>query len=326
MRRREFIGAVGGAVLLAPLAARAQSKLPVVGFLNSTSPVAAAPNLAAFRQGLKDAGYAEGESVRIEYRWAEGHYDRMPGLAASLVAAKVDVIATSGGDRSAVAAKGVTSTVPIVAVIGGDPVAEGLVASLARPGGNLTGVSFLTASLTSKRLELLAELAREAKVVGLLVNPDNLQTDGVLKDAREAARLKGLELQTLEARMASEIDAAFSALAQRRTSALVVQADPFFNSRREQLVALSSRHGVPAIYEWRGFPEAGGLISYGTSLAAVYRQVGVYAGKILRGAKPEELPVMQPTEFELVINLKTAKALGLMVPQSLLSRADDIIE
>lgn len=325
MKRRELILLLGGA--MAAGAARAQQKaMPVVGYLNSTSPDPAKPFVAGFREGLSETGYVEGQNVAIEYRWAEGHYDRLPGFAADLVGRKVDVIAASGGDLSARAAKGATSTIPIVSVIGGNPVASGLIASLARPGGNLTGVSFLTAELNPKRLELLSELVPKAGVIALLVNPNNPQTEGVMRDLQEAARAKGVQLPILKAGTESEIDAAFAALVQLRAGALLVAADAYYNSRNEQLVTLTSRHAVPAISEWRGFPMSGGLISYGASLTDVYRQVGVYVGKILKGAKPADLPVQQPTKFELVINLKTAKALSLAVPQPIFARADEVIE
>jgi len=327
VKRRAFIVAVGGAALAWPRAGRAQQKaMPVIGYLSGTSPGPYATYVAAFRQGLSETDYVDGKNVAIEYRWAEGSYDRLPALAADLVGRKVDLIAASGGNASARAAKSATSTIPIVFTSGDDPVATGLVASLARPGGNLTGVSFLVAELNPKRLELLSELVPQTRVIALLVNPTNPNTERIIRHAQEAARTKGVQLPILKASSESEIDAAFAALVQLQAGALVVASDAFLNSRRERLVALASRHAVPAIYEGRESAVAGGLISYGTSLTSVYRQLGIYAGKILKGAKPADLPVQQPTTFELVINLKTAKALGLTVPQSLLARADEVIE
>ncbi len=282
--------------------------------------------LPAFHQGLSETGYIEGQNLAIEYRWAEGNYDRLPALAADLVGRKVDLIATSGGPASALAAKSATSKIPVVFTSGDDPVTNELVVSLARPGGNLTGISMMYAELMPKLLELLSELVPQAKMIALLVNPENPLTERIIIDAREAARTKGLQLAILKASTESEIDAAFAALARLQAGGLVIGADAFFISRREQFVALAARHAVPAIQHLREFPVAGGLISYGPSLTGVYRQLGIYAGKILKGAKPSDLPVEQPTRFELVINLKTAKALGLTIPPLILARADEVIE
>jgi putative ABC transport system substrate-binding protein len=312
MRRRELMLLLAG-TMTAARGLRAQQKaMPLIGYLNGTSPGPAAPFVAAFRQGLSETGYVEGQSVAIDYRWAEGDYDRPPAMAADLVGRKVDLIAASGGPASALAAKSATSIIPIVFVSGDDAVAAGLVASLARPGGNLTGVSFIDVELMPKRLDLLSELVPQAGVIALLVNPTNPNAERVMRDVQDAARTKGVQLPIQKARTESEIDAAFATLVQLKAGALVV--------------ALASRHKVPAIYEWREFPASGGLISNGTSIAAVYRQVGLYAGKILNGAKPADLPVEQPTTLELVVNLKTAKALGLTVPQSILARSDEVIE
>jgi putative tryptophan/tyrosine transport system substrate-binding protein len=325
LNRRELMLLLGGAVI-APRALRAQQKaMPVIGYLATGSPNPTAPNVAAFRQGLSDTGYVEGQNVAIEYRGAEGHYDRLPALAADLVVHKVDVIAAASVP-SARAAKTATSTIPIVFAIGTDPVGDGLVASLARPGGNLTGVTFMMTELMPKRLELLSELAPQVGVIALFVNPNNPNAERTIRDVQEAARAKGVQLQILKAATEAEIDAAFAAFVQLRVGALLVGNDPFFNSRREQLVALASRHAVPAIYEAREYVAAGGLISYGTSLTAASRQAGIYVGKILKGAKPADLPVQQPTTFELVVNLNTAQALGLTVPPSILARADEVIE
>jgi putative ABC transport system substrate-binding protein len=327
MRRREVIAILGGAAVGWPLAARAQQKaMPVIGFLNFGSPGQNAASVAAFRQGLSENGYVEGQNVAIEYRWAEGNYERLPALAADLVAHKVDVIATGGGGTGALAVKNATSTIPIVFLYGGDPVTLGLVASLARPGGNLTGVSIMVGELNPKRFELLSEIVPRAGVLALLANPSNPNAERVMQEMQEAARAKGMQLPILKAGSEGEIDAAFASLIQLQAGALIVGSDPFFNSRRDQIVALAARHAVPAIYEWREFAAAGGLISYGPSLTSANRQVAIYVSKLLKGAKPADLPVQQPTKFELVINLKTAKALGLTVPHSLLARADEVIE
>jgi len=326
VKRRELIILLGGAATL-PFAARAQQKaMPVIGFLNSLSPGPYAPFVAAFLQGLSETGYVEGQNLAIEYRWAEGHYDRLPGMAADLAGRKVEVIVTTGGTPAALAAKTATSTIPIVFISADDPVENGLVASLARPGGNLTGISNFITELMAKRFELVFELVPEAKVIALLVNPDNPVTERMIRDVQGAARAKGVQLAILKAASDSEIDAAFRSLVQVHAGALVLGSDPFFVNRRDPLVALASRHAVPAIYAWREFATSGGLVSYGVSGTGVTRQLGVYTGKILKGAKPADLPVQQPTKFELVINLKTAKALGLAVPQALLARADEVIE
>ncbi len=326
MKRRELIFLFGGAAISWPLAGLAQQKaMLVIGFLSGTSPGPMAPFVAAFRQGLGETGYFEGRNLAIEYRWADGRYDRLPASAADLVGRKVDLILALG-DEAALIAKSTTSTIPIVFLIGSDPAERGLVASLARPGANITGFSIMGAELMPKRLELLSELVPQAKVIALLVNPNNLQTVGVIRDVQDAARTKGVQLEILKAGTEGEIDAAFATLVQRHAGGLVIGPDPFFGSRREQLGALASGPAVPAIYLAREIAASGGLISYGASLTATWRQVGIYAGKILKGARPADLPVQQPTKFELVVNLKTAKALGLIVPQALLARADEVIE
>jgi putative ABC transport system substrate-binding protein len=324
MRRRDFMMFLAGAMAAWPLAARAQQKArPVIGVLSPGSPSAFSAGMGAFRQGLSEAGYVEGQNVAIESRWTEGHYDRLPALAADLVGRKVDLI-MANSPPAALAAKSATSTIPIVFRGGNDPIGDGLVASLARPGSNLTGVS-LADDVTAKRLELLSELVPRARVIALLVNPSINRAERV-RDVQEAARTKGVQLHVLKAASESEIDTAFAALVQLRAGALVVAADPFLSSRREQLVTLASRHAVPSSYAWRVFAAAGGLISYGPSLTSAFRLVGAYVGKVLKGAKPADLPVQQSTTFELVINLKTAKALGLTVPLSMLLRADEVIE
>ena len=326
MRRRDFIIVLAGAMTAAPVVRAQQKAMPVIVFLGSTSPGPYAPFVAAFRQGLSETGYVEGQNVAIEYRWAEGRYDRLPALAADLVSRKVDVIAASGGEVSAFAAKNATSTIPIL-FIAGDATAAGLVASLARPGGNLTGVSILADELMAKRLELLSELVPQARVIALLVNPNEGRiAERIIRGVQEAARTKGVLLHILKAGTENEIDAAFATLVQLHAGALLVGAGPFFASQRDRLVALASRHAIPAMYELREFAAASGLTSYGPSLTGIYRQVGIYVGKILNGTKPGDLPVQQPTKFELVVNLKAAKALGLTVPHSILARADEVIE
>jgi putative ABC transport system substrate-binding protein len=300
--------------------------MPVIGYLQSGAPGSSASYLAALHQGLSERGYVEGQNLTIEYHWADGDYGRLPALAADLVRRKVDVIATGGGPPAAIAAKDATATIPIVFVVGTDPVELGLVASLARPGRNLTGVSMLLTELNSKRLELLSQLLPQAKVIGLLVNPTYSGTEKIIRDTEEAARAQGLPLNIVKARTEGEIDAAFATLVQLHIDALVVGNDTFFDTRREQLVALASRHAIPAIYGWRQFTLAGGLASYGANVASAYREAGSYVGRILAGAKPADLPVIQSAKYELIINLKTAKALGLEIPPSLLARADEVIE
>jgi putative ABC transport system substrate-binding protein len=323
MRRRELMLLLGGAMTAARGLRAQQKAMPVIGFLGVSSPGPTAPYVAAFRQGLSETGYVEGQNVAIEYRWAEGQYDRLPGWAADLVGRKVDLIATSAA--GARAAKDATSTIPIVSVVG-DPVLTGLYASLARPGGTITGVIPLTSELTPKRLELLAELVPQAGLIALLVNPNNANAERDMREVEEAAQAKGVQLHVLKAGTEDEFESVFTSLVQLNAGALVVGADPFFNSRREELMVLAARHAVPAIYEWRESVAAGGLISYGPSLTSIYRQVGIYAGEILSGAKPADLPVQQPTTFELVVNLNTANALGLTVPPLLLATADEVIE
>jgi putative tryptophan/tyrosine transport system substrate-binding protein len=328
MRRRELITLVGGAAAVWPLVARAQQPaLPVIGLINSQSPESYADFLRAIRQGLKDIGYIEGETLAIVYRFAEFQVDRLPELAADLVRRQVAAIVTSGGSASALAAKAATTTIPIVFAVGEDPVRLGLVASLARPGGNLTGINFFNSELTAKRLEILRELVPAATRVAVLVNPaDATSTESTLRDVEPAARAIGLQIQILNASTGRDIDAAFATLARERCDALFVSPDAFFRSRRVHLALLAMRHAVPATFSLRDYAEAGGLMSYGTSLTDAYRQVGVYAGRILKGAKSADLPVVQASKFELVINHQTARLLGLTVPPSLLATADEVIE
>jgi putative tryptophan/tyrosine transport system substrate-binding protein len=327
MRRRDFITVLGGAAAW-PLAARAQqSAMPVIGFLDGRSPDALTDRLRGFRQGLKDTGYVEGENVAIEYRWAENEPDRLPALAAELARRPVAVIATSGGPAVAFAAKAATTTIPIVFSSARDPVRLGLVASFARPGGNLTGINFLTGELAAKQLELLRELVPAARRVAVLVNPANVTvTESTLRDVEPAGRAMGLQIQVHKASTSREIDAAFATFVRERPDGLFVGGDPFLNARRVQLVLLAGRHGVPAIYSGREFAEAGGLMSYGSDITDAYRQVGIYTGRILKGAKPAELPVVQASKFELVINHQTARMLSLSVPTTLLASADEVIE
>jgi putative ABC transport system substrate-binding protein len=327
MRRREFITLLGGAVVWPRSVVAQQSSIPIIGFLTARSRNETTDNVAQFREGLREAGYREGETVSIEFRWASGEYDRLPVLAADLVQHRVSVIVTSGGNLSAQAAKAATTTIPIVSLLTDDPVQDGLVASLNQPGGNLTGVNFLTTSLEPIRLEFLHKLVPNAPNIAILVNPKNtLQAEIELRDVPAAARALGLQVIVLRASDESTIDAAFTTIAEQGIEALLVASDTFFFSRRNQIVALAARDAVPAMYQLREYVEAGGLMSYGTSLADAYRQLGMYTCKILNGAKASDLPVQQSTKVELVINLKTAKALGLNIPLPLLGRADEVIE
>jgi putative tryptophan/tyrosine transport system substrate-binding protein len=325
VRRREFISLLGGGALAAwPLGARAQQPaMPVIGFLSSASRRPFEHLVTAFRRGLNDTGYLEDRNVAIEYRWADNQYDRLPAMAADLIERRVAVIVASGGNIAALAAKTATTTVPIVFTAVADPVQGGLIAALNRPGGNVTGISALTAELDAKRLELLCALV--PGVIGVLVNPNRPNADIQLRDVEAAAHLIKRQLIVRSASTEHEIDTAFASLVQQRIGALLVTADPFFSNRRAQFVALSARHAMPAIYQWRDFAASGGLMSYGPSLTDAYRQAGIYAGRILKGEQPADLPVLRPTRFEFVINLKTAKALGLDV-RALIARADEVIE
>jgi putative tryptophan/tyrosine transport system substrate-binding protein len=327
MKRRQFITLLGGAATAWPLAARAQQPaMPVVGVLDARSPSTTENSLRAFREGLKDTGYIAGENVALEYRWAEDQIDRLPALAADLVQRRATVIAAIS-PTTALAAKAAIATIPIVFIVNEDPVRLGLVASLARPGGNLTGINILTGEVTAKRLDLLRELMPSATRVGVLVNPVNVtNTETTLREMAAAARTSGLQIKVLNASTSREIEAAFASLLHERPDALFVGAEPYFYSRRVQLAVLAASHRLPAIYAQRDFVEAGGLMSYGTNIAAAFRQIGVYAGRILKGTKPADLPVVQASKFELVINLPTARALGLEVPPMLLARADEVIE
>jgi putative ABC transport system substrate-binding protein len=329
MKRREFLAVIAGAAVSAGAAARAQQqRVPVIGILGAATPDdrEVSRNLAAFRQGLAERGYVEGQNVGFEYRWAAGHYDRLPQLARELVRRGVDIIVNEGGAPSVLAAKNATTTIPIVFHSATDPVAGRLVASLARPGGNLTGVSVLIVDLSPKLLQIVAELVPQARVIALLANPTNPNTAPTIRQTQEAASAKGLEFVTAQASNVAEINSTFTSIAKSHAGTLVVAGDVFFTTRRDQLVALAERYKLPAIYTQRLFAVAGGLASYGPSLPDAYRLKGVYAGRILGGEKPADLPVQQPTKLELVINLTTAKALGLTVPQALLARADEVIE
>jgi putative ABC transport system substrate-binding protein len=329
VRRRDFILGLGGAAAFSPIwpmAAHTQARTPVIGFLNNQSPDTNADRLRAFRQGLKDTGYVEGENVTIEYRWAENQPDRMPMLATELVHRQVALIVTTIGTAPALVAKSATATIPIVFAVGGDPVRLGLVANLARPGGNLTGINYFNSELVAKRLELLREMVPAATRVAVLVYPTGPTAETTMRDAEPAARAMGLQVQIFRAGTSREIDAAFAAMVQERSDAVYVGNETFFNSRRVQLVHQATLHKLPTAYSQRQYPEVGGLMSYGTNVTNAFRQVGVYAGRILRGAKPADLPVVQATKFELVINAQTARMLGLAVPPTLLATADEVIE
>jgi putative tryptophan/tyrosine transport system substrate-binding protein len=326
VKRRDFITLLGGAATLWPVAGSAQqSAMPVIGFLHSGSPEPFAHNIAAFRQGLNETGFVEGRNVAIEYRWARGQYERVPVLAADLVQSQVAIIAADGAGAS-LATKAATSTIPIVFMVGPDPVELGLVNSLNRPSGNITGISMFNVSLDAKRLELLRELVPAATTFALLINPKGPPAELHAKELEAAARTGGQQLIVLRASTNRDFGPAFANLAQQRADALIVVPDPFFDSHRDQLVEMTARHAVPTIYGWREFPAAGGLMSYGIQFTDVSRQVGVYVGRILNGAKPTDLPVQQPTRFELVVNLKTARSLGVAMPTSILLRADEVIE
>jgi putative ABC transport system substrate-binding protein len=325
VRRREFITVLGGAAAW-PLAARAQQPaMPVIGYLEGASQAQFSHLVSAFRNGLSETGYSEGQNVRIEYRWAEGRYDRLPALAADLVRGNVTLIFTTAL-VSALAAKGATTTIPVVFVSGPDPVQLGLVASLSRPGGNLTGVTLFTSTVAAKRLELLHELLPRNVTFAFLVNPDNTRAESDIQQVETAASALGQLLVVLKASTDVELLATFATLGQHQVRAIIVGGDPFFNSRAQQLVALTTHYGMPAIYPLREFAAVGGLISYGSNISEAYRQAGTYAGRILKGAQPALLPILQPTKFELIVNLKSAKALGLDVPPALLARADEVIE
>jgi putative tryptophan/tyrosine transport system substrate-binding protein len=323
MRRRELLMLLGAAMTAAHALSAQQKAMPVIGFLGNGLPDPWAPLVDAFRQGLSEAGYVEGQNVAVEYRWSERRYDRLPALAAELVARRVDVIVTAGGTPPTLAAKSATSTIPIVFAGVDNPVGTGLVVGLSRPGGNVTGFSIFSLDLVSKRLELLSELIPHAGVIALLADPNNQITERMISDEQEAARAKGLQLGVLKASSKAEIDAGFASLGQRHADALIVSG---FFSLCEQIAELAAGYAIPTMYDWRTCVAAGGLVSYGASLAAIHHQAGIYAGKILNGAKPADLPVQQPTKFELVINLKTAKTLGLTIPQTILLRADEVIE
>ena len=327
MRRRDFIKVVAGSAVTWPLATGAQqSAMPVIGWLSARSPAEAASVLQAFRQGLGQVGYFEGKNVTIEYRWAEGRYDQLPALAAELVSRQVTLIAATGGEPSPLAAKAATSTIPIVCTLGGDPVEIGLVASLNQPGGNLTGTTIMAVEMAPKRLDLARQLVPNATTVAMLINPRFPTASAEAREVQNAARPAGIQINLLNASTESEIDTAFTTIVQQKSGVLIIGTDPFLVGQRDQLVRLAARYTLPTIYFLREFVEAGGLMSYGPNIANGYRQAGVYAGLILNGANPANLPIVQPTQFQLYLNIKTAKTLGLQVPPLLLALADEVIE
>src|SRR5262245_4696182 len=325
--RREFIGLIGGTAAAFPLAVRAQQPaMPVIGFMSTLSPASISKPVAGFHQGLREAGYVEGQNVAIEYRWAQGHYDRLPELAADLVRRRVAVIVASGGDPSPQIARAATQTIPIVFGMFGDPVREGLVDSLSRPGGNATGVTIFGPAAVTKRLQLLHDLVPKGAVIAFLMNPNNPNASIEIAGAQTAAASLGRQIVVLNASSESELDSAFTRMVQQRIATLLGASDPFLFNRRDQIVSLAARHGIPAIYYLRDFAQAGGLMAYGNSLTDMYRLVGVYVGRILKGEKPADLPVVQSSKFEFVINLQTARALGIEVPNSMQLLADEVIE
>ncbi|HET8918631.1 MAG TPA: ABC transporter substrate-binding protein [Xanthobacteraceae bacterium] len=325
MRRREFITLVGGVAATWPFGAEAQSP-PLVGYMTSRSAKDSEPHTAAFIRGLGESGYVQGQNVRIEYRWADGYYERLPGIAAELTRLPLALLVAAGGEPSARAAKAASATVPIIFLIGGDPVKAGLTASVNRPGTNATGISFVTAELGGKRANLISELVPNAKTIALLVNPNMSETDAHIQSARMGADSLGRRLLVLNASTSAELEPSFESIVKQSAGALVVQNDPFFDSQRDRLIALTAQHAIPAIYHIREYPAAGGLMSYGASLLDAYTQVGIMTGRVLKGEHPQEMPVLQPTRFELVINSKTARSLHLAVPPQMLALADEVIE
>ncbi len=326
MKRREFITLLGGAAAAWPVVVRGQQAMPIIGFLNPASLGPIARSVEAYRAGLKENGYVDGYNVTIEYRWAEGHYEKLPALAADLVSRKVALISTFGGEGSALAAKAATQTIPVIFNVSVDPVKLGLIENFNRPGGNITGVMSLTSTLEGKRFGLLHEIVPKADTIAILVNPTRLVAESQVSEAQEAAASTGVRIVRINASSTEEFDAAFAMIVEQRAGALLVAADPFFFIQHQRLVSLAARYKIPAIYEWRDYPLAGGLMSYGTVLADAYRQNGIYAGRILKGDRPGELPVVQSSKFEFVLNLKTAKALGLELPLQYVARADEVIE